>query len=54
MVPSQSSNQKMDYESPEFTEKGGIAELTQQTVKTVGLSDGFVLAPDNTPLSNLS
>lgn len=45
---------KLTYIRPELIEKGRVAELTQNTVKAFGLSDGFVLLNDNNPLKNLS
>lgn len=45
--------QKLPYSRPELTMKGTVTELTQQTVKDLGTSDGFVLL-DQGPLTNVS
>lgn len=44
---------KKTYSAPKLRVHGSIEELTQSNVKTFGASDGWVLAPDNTPIGDV-
>ncbi len=46
-------DEKLPYRCPELKTKGSVEELTQQTVKDLGSTDGFILL-DQGPLTNVS
>lgn len=45
---------RKEWKQPKLTVLGNVESLTMAGVKTLGSSDGFVLAPNNTPIKNLS
>jgi len=42
------------YEQPTVVDHGSLADLTQQTGKSLGGNDGFVLVPSGITLGNVS